>query len=48
LKSEGVEYIPGLSGEENADIIMSLADLKKSIKFVLVRYEQAAAFMADM
>ncbi len=48
LEAEGVEYIFGLPGEENADLIMSLADSKKSIKFVLVRHEQAAAFMADM
>ncbi len=47
LESEGVEYIFGLPGEENADLIMSLKD-SKEIKFVLIRHEQAAAFMADM
>jgi acetolactate synthase-1/2/3 large subunit len=48
LESEGVEYIFGLPGEENADLMISLADSKKTTKFVLVRHEQAAAFMADM
>ncbi len=46
LEAEGVEYIFGLPGEENADLMMSLMDSK--IKFVLVRHEQAAAFMADV
>lgn len=46
LENEGVEYIFGLPGEENADLVI---ELKKStkIKFVLTRHEQAAAFMAD-
>ena len=47
LENEGVEYIFGLPGEENADLMISLAD-SETIKFVLVRHEQAAAFMADM
>ena len=46
LEDEGVEYIFGIPGEETSDLIMSLLDSK--IKFVLVRHEQAAAFMADM
>lgn len=46
LEAEGVEYIFGIPGEETNDLIMSLLDSK--IKFVLVRHEQAAAFMADM
>ena len=46
LEAEGVEYIFGIPGEETSDLIMSLLDSK--IKFVLVRHEQAAAFMADM
>lgn len=48
LESEGVEYIFGLPGEENADLMVSLADSKNTIKFILVRHEQAAAFLADM
>ncbi len=46
LEAEGVEYIFGIPGEETSDLIMTLLDSK--IKFVLVRHEQAAAFMADM
>jgi thiamine pyrophosphate-dependent acetolactate synthase large subunit-like protein len=46
LEAEGVDYIFGIPGEETSDLIMSLLDSK--IKFVLVRPEQAAAFMADM
>ena len=46
LEAEGVEYIFGIPGEETSDLIMSLLD--SEIKFVLVRHEQAAAFMADM
>lgn len=45
LEAEGVEYMFGLPGEENADLVMSLIGSK--IKFVLCRHEQAAAFMAD-
>jgi acetolactate synthase-1/2/3 large subunit len=47
LEAEGVEYIFGLPGEENADLMISLSG-SKMIQFVLVRHEQAAAFMADM
>jgi acetolactate synthase-1/2/3 large subunit len=47
LEVEGVEYIFGLPGEETNDLMMSLLDSKK-IKFILVRHEQAAAFMADV
>ncbi len=46
LEKEGVEYIFGLPGEENADIMISLMDSK--IDFVLCRHEQVAAFMADV
>lgn len=38
LESEGVEYIFGLPGEENADLMMSLSNSK--IKFILTRHEQ--------
>ena len=46
LESEGVEYIFGLPGEENNDLMISL--LNSKIKFILVRHEQGAAFMADV
>jgi len=46
LEAEGVEYIFGVPGEENADVMISLMDSK--IKFVLTRHEQGAAFMADV
>jgi acetolactate synthase-1/2/3 large subunit len=46
LEAEGVDYIFGLPGEENADFMMSLVDSK--IKFILTRHEQSAAFMADV
>ena len=46
LEQEGVEYIFGVPGEENADIMMSLLD--SSIEFVVCRHEQAAAFIADV
>ena len=44
LESEGVEYIFGIPGEENLDLLNSLKD--SSIKLVLTRHEQAAGFMA--
>ena len=46
LENEGVEYIFGMPGEENADFMMSLSESK--IKFILTRHEQGAAFMADV
>jgi acetolactate synthase-1/2/3 large subunit len=46
LEEEGVEYIFGVPGEENADIMISL--LNSSIKFIMTRHEQGAAFMADL
>ena len=46
LENEGVEYIFGVPGEENADVMMSLLDSR--IKFILCRHEQGAAFMADV
>ena len=46
LEAEGVEYIFGVPGEENADMMISLMDSK--IKFILTRHEQGAAFMADV
>ena len=47
LEQEGIEYIFGVPGEENADIMMSLED-SDSIRFVLTRHEQGAAFMAEI
>jgi acetolactate synthase I/II/III large subunit len=46
LEAEGVEYIFGVPGEENADLMVSLID--SPIRFVLCRHEQGAAFMADL
>jgi acetolactate synthase-1/2/3 large subunit len=47
LESEGIEYIFGVPGEENADFMMSLEQSDK-IKFILTRHEQGAAFMAEV
>ncbi|QDI89227.1 acetolactate synthase large subunit [Candidatus Nitrosopumilus sp. SW] len=46
LEKENVEYIFGIPGEENSDIMMSIDNSK--IKFILTRHEQGAAFMADV
>lgn len=46
LEEEGIEYIFGVPGEENADFVMSLQE-STQIKFVLTRHEQGAAFMAE-
>ncbi|MBW2385005.1 MAG: acetolactate synthase large subunit [Deltaproteobacteria bacterium] len=47
LETEGIEYIFGVPGEENADLMMSL-EASDSIRFVLTRHEQGAAFMAEV
>ncbi len=44
LENEGVEYIFGLPGEENLDLLESIRTSK--ITFVLTRHEQGAGFMA--
>jgi acetolactate synthase-1/2/3 large subunit len=44
LEEEGVEYIFGLPGEENLDFLESLRT--SSIKMIVTRHEQTAAFMA--
>ncbi|GAA0854261.1 acetolactate synthase large subunit [Aliiglaciecola litoralis] len=44
LEAEGVEYIFGIPGEENLDLLESLR--KSSIKLILTRHEQGAGFMA--
>jgi len=47
LEEEGLEYIFGVPGEENADFMISL-EQSKQIKFILTRHEQGAAFMAEV
>ncbi|MET3292406.1 UNVERIFIED_CONTAM: acetolactate synthase-1/2/3 large subunit [Brevibacillus sp. OAP136] len=47
LENEGVRYIFGIPGEENIDLVHSLA-ASEQIEFVTVRHEQGAAFMADV
>jgi acetolactate synthase-1/2/3 large subunit len=46
LENEGVEYIFGIPGEENIDVMDALLD--SSITFVTTHHEQGAAFMADV
>ncbi|UCE88192.1 MAG: acetolactate synthase large subunit, partial [Pseudomonadota bacterium] len=46
LENEGVEYIFGVPGEENLDVMDVL--LGSEIKFVTTRHEQGAGFMADV
>jgi len=46
LEAEGVEFIYGIPGEENLDVMDALLD--SSITFVTTRHEQGAAFMADV
>ncbi len=44
LENEQVEYIFGIPGEENLDLLDSLKD--SSIRLIVTRHEQAAGFMA--
>lgn len=44
LEEEGVEYIFGVPGEENLDMLESLRT--SSVKLILTRHEQGAGFMA--
>ncbi|UOQ93668.1 acetolactate synthase large subunit [Halobacillus shinanisalinarum] len=44
LENEGVEYIFGVPGEENIDLMDALLDSK--IEFIVTRHETSAAFMA--
>src|SRR6187551_525551 len=46
LENEQVEYIFGVPGEENIDVLDAL--LGSTIKFVTTHHEQGAAFMADV
>ena len=47
LEAEGIEYIFGVPGEENADFMLSL-EKSEQIQFILCRHEQGAAFMAEI
>ena len=42
LEAEGVEYVFGIPGEENLDLLDSLS--RSNIRLVLTRHEQAAGF----
>ena len=44
LENEGVQYVFGVPGEENLDLLESLR--KSAIRVVVTRHEQAAGFMA--
>ncbi|MBT8433698.1 MAG: acetolactate synthase large subunit [Gammaproteobacteria bacterium] len=46
LENEGVEYIFGIPGEENLDVMDSMVG--SNIRFITTRHEQGAAFMADV
>lgn len=46
LENENVEFIFGIPGEENLDIMDALLD--SDIKFITTRHEQGAAYMADV
>ena len=45
LEAEGVEYVFGVPGEENLDVLDSLSR-SRTIRLVLTRHEQGAGFMA--
>ncbi len=46
LENEGVAFVFGIPGEENIHFVQALSN--SSIRYVLVRHEQAAAFMAEV
>ncbi|MDX8151194.1 acetolactate synthase large subunit [Patulibacter brassicae] len=46
LEQEGVEVVFGIPGEENIHFVDALRD--SPIRYVLVRHEQAASFMAEI
>lgn len=46
LENEGVEYIFGIPGEENLEVMDALLSAK--VRFITTRHEQGAAFMADV
>ncbi len=47
LENEGVRYVFGIPGEETLALSDALAD-SEQIRFITVRHEQGAAFMADV
>ncbi len=46
LENEDIEYVFGIPGEENLDLMDALLD--SPIEFIVTRHEQGAAFMADV
>src|SRR6201993_3662133 len=46
LENEGVTHVFGIPGEENIHFVRALAT--SPIRYVLVRHEQAASFMAEV
>jgi len=44
LEAEGIQYVFGVPGEENLDVLEALEN--SSMTFIITRHEQAAAFMA--
>src|SRR5437879_11893603 len=46
LENEGVSHVFGIPGEENIHLVEALS--ASSIRYVLVRHEQAASFMAEV
>lgn len=46
LEAEGVQYVFGVPGEENADLLMSMRE--SSVRFVPTHHETGGAFMADV
>jgi acetolactate synthase-1/2/3 large subunit len=46
LENENVEYVFGVPGEENLQLVDSLSN--SDVRFVTCRHEQGAAFMADL
>ena len=46
LENEGVSHVFGIPGEENIRLVEALS--ASSIRYVLVRHEQAASFMAEV
>jgi acetolactate synthase-1/2/3 large subunit len=46
LEAEGVQYVFGVPGEENADLLMSMRE--SPVKFVPTHHESGGAFMADV
>ncbi|WP_245645402.1 acetolactate synthase large subunit [Pseudonocardia acaciae] len=46
LEAEGVEYVFGIPGEENIQLVDALN--RSKIRYLLTRHEQAASFMAEI